>query len=282
MYNCRYESDNGHTFYFGYAYGTIFDLDPISQVDVDISTAQEYQQIGTIIEAETVGGVSREINGVFLDYTNTELVSDMLSAFVAGKQGKLYFNDNYYCECSVQKTPQIYLKNRKRSFSLMLYCAYPYWLYAKQSIYYSGGYTDCFEFPVCYDSHAFGVAESETYITCINDGMVEVPYKAIFTCSVSCEGYGIKNTSTGDILRFDDTLLSGETLSVYKEKGKLKIQKTVDGETVSAFDLLDNDSTFFSVPVGTSQIARIADSGLTGLKVVLYVRPVITGVIADD
>lgn len=282
MYNCTFETTDGNTFQFGYEYGTLFDLDPISELDVDISTSQGFQQIGTTIEAETVGGVSREIKGVFLDYTNTTLAYEMLTVFTPGTHGKLYFNDTLYCDCAVQKTPAISLVNRKRSFSLMLYCAYPYWVDSEETSYSIGGYTKSFSFPVCYDEHSFGEVNGDLYISCENSGMVEIPYKVVFTSATVAEGYGIENVGTGDMIKLNDTLVSGETVTIYREEGKLKIEKEADGETEDIFSTLDEDSTFFSIPVGTSTLAKFADSGSSGLSVELYIQPAYTGVVVDE
>ena len=170
MYNCTFVSTTGTTFYFGYEYGTIFDLTPLSEVEVELSTSQGFMQTGTTIEAETVTGISREITGVFIDYTDTELVQTMLDTFAPGVHGILYFNDTYYCECAVQKAPDVLLSKKKRTFSLMLYCPYPYWLESGDSTFAIGGYTAAFEFPVCYDSHQFGITNNSTYVNCKNTG----------------------------------------------------------------------------------------------------------------
>lgn len=281
MYECRFVTTDGDTFYFGYDYGTIFDVTPLSELDVEVSTSQGFQQVGTIVESETVGGVSREIKGVFLNWQNTSLIQSMLQIFTPGTHGKLYFNDEAYCDAVVQKTPALTLKNRKRTFDLLLYCAYPYWVDTESITSDIGGYTAAFEFPVCYDEHTFGIKNEDQYAVITNTGMVEVPCSVTFTASADVVNYGIENVYTGDFLKIDDTLESGQKVNVYWDEGRLKIEKTADGVTTNIFSLLDEDSTLFYLDVGDNVIKQFADDGNANLIVHITINPAHVGVIAD-
>lgn len=281
MYECKFVSTSGTTFNFGYSYGTIFDLSPLGELDVEFGTSQGYQQTGTTVESQSLQGVSREITGVFLDYSNTDLAQRMQKVFKPRAQGKLYFNDSYYCECYVQKTPAISLSSRNiRRFSLMLYCPYPYWMGASSAVYQIGGYEAAFEFPVCYDEHTYGIKNSSGHTNVYNEGQVEIPFSVTFTSDAESTGYGIQNVYTGDFLKLDDALESGEIMTVYFEDGRLKIEKTVDNSTEDAFYTLTEDSTLFELDVGDNLITPIADSGLDNLSVHISINPAYVGVIA--
>lgn len=281
MYDCRFVSTGGSVFKFGYDNGTIFDLDPLSELDVDISTSQGFLQNGEIIEAETVGGVSREIRGVFVDYTKTYLARNMISVFSPGVHGTLYFNDEYYCECVVQKTPSILLSNHKRTFSLMLYSPYPYWYKVGSSTAEIGGYVGAFEFPVCYDSHVYGVKNSEVYVNCYNSGGISTWYEVTFTSESSdISNYGIKNIYTDEYLKINDTLSYGEETKVYRDEGKLRVEKTVDGETTDILSLLDEGSTLFTMAPGDNVIEHFADDSTEDLVTTFTLNPAYVGVVA--
>lgn len=280
MYNCTFISTSGEKFYFGYDYGTIFDLDPLGELEVELSTSQGFMQTGNTVEAEVVNGVSRTITGVFIDYTDSDLAQAMNDMFAPGVHGVLYFNSNYYCECVVQKSPAILLSNRKRTFSLMLYCPYPYWLEADSSQSQAGGYTAAFQFPVCYDSHQYGIANADL-VNCYNSGAIATFYDVVFTTEAAdVTNYGIRNIYTDEILKLDDTLSYGESVHVYREEGRLKVEKTVDGETSSVFSLLDEDSTLFKLESGDNYIEHFADSNSDDLDTLITIYPAHAGVIA--
>lgn len=279
MYNCRFVAEDGRNFRFGYEYGTIFDLSPLSEINVDVSTSQGFQQVGTTVEAETVGGVSRTLSGKFLD-TSRDLPDRMLRTFVPGTHGKLYFGDDYYCDCVVQKVPAISLAAGKRDFSLMLYCAYPYWMQDVESAYILGGYTAAFEFPVCYDSHTFGVKSSALFTNCRNDGMVSVPYAVQFRAGAPVTNYGILNAATGEKLSLTDSLALGDVVTVYRDNGRLKVEKESGGVTTDIFSRLDEDSTLFSLAVGDNIIKMTADNGVDNLTAYVTLNPAFVGVLA--
>ena len=273
--------DSGATFYFGYEQGTIFDIDPLSEVDVEISTSQGFRQTGTTVEAEAVEGVSRQIKGVFIDGTDTVLPKEMIDAFAPGVHGKLYYNNDYYCECVVEKTPAMTLKNRKRTFELMLYCPYPYWLNVSSIISQIGGYTAAFSFPVCYDSHIFGVVNDSLITDVYNSGNAERPISVKFSCLTEVSNYGIENVETDEFLKLNDTLSIGEVVNVYWDDGKLKVEKTVDGVTSNIFSLLDEDSTLFYAAVGSNIFQQFADEGTDQLIVYVTMTEATAGVAAD-
>lgn len=284
MYMCKFISTGGDKFCFGYDYGTLFDLDPMGELDVDVNTSQGFLQTGTAIESETVEGVSRELSGVFVSDQSEALAREMMDIFAPGTHGQLYFNEDYYCDCVVEKTPYILLTldNRRRSFDLMLYCPYPYWLSVSETSYGIGGYTAAFELPVCYDTHIFGERNVAVYTDCNNSGSVERPLEATFTSMSSTTNYGLENISTDEVIQLNDTLVSGEKMHVYWEDGKLRIEKTVGEETENDFSVLDEDSDFFTLAPGENILKQFADEGADQLVVVVKVTPAVVGVVAED
>ena len=61
MYNAMFIKSNGDVFNFGLEYSTIFDILPLSELDVQIGTNQGFQQIGETIQTRGMKGVSRTI-----------------------------------------------------------------------------------------------------------------------------------------------------------------------------------------------------------------------------
>nr|DAQ14746.1 MAG TPA: hypothetical protein [Caudoviricetes sp.] len=150
-------TDAGAVLHLGWDYDAPYFLDPLNGVDVDLQTAQGVNQIGDTVEGQSVSGVSRTLSVVFwgayaLD--NARAFSKKLPYFT---KGTLYFGDHYFTRFVLQKTPYFSSYTPQPRCSLMLYSEKPFWydLNAVSSVL--GGYEKAFRFPVCYDSHIYGI-----------------------------------------------------------------------------------------------------------------------------
>ena len=127
MYKARYVSSGGQEFSFSYDNGVIFDIAPLSGVPGTVNTSQGYEQVGETYTSVTIGGLQRTINGKIL--RNVGAIKKTLSnVFIPQSTGKLYFNEDYYCDCVVKTTPEYGVGQNYRNFYIELYCPYPYWL----------------------------------------------------------------------------------------------------------------------------------------------------------
>lgn len=276
MYKAKFVSDAGREFIFSYENGVIFDISELSGVSVSLSTSQGFGQYGETIEGKSVAGFQRTINGKFLN--NREYNKrNMLAVFAPLTDGKLYFNDEYYCECSVAETPLLGVS--EPSFFITLYCAYPFWLKSTESNFALGGYTPAFRFPVNYSQpHRFGIKNPTAYVNCVNNGVVDAPYSVRFTADATVENYGIVNPVTLKFLKINDTIEIGEEVNVYRKNGKLYVEKNKDRVTSSIFAKLDEDTDLFYMAVGDNPINAIADSGKDNLKVSIVFNDSFSGV----
>lgn len=257
MYNARFLSDSGRKFRFGYEYGNIFDIDPLSGISADISTSQGFQQTGETVENTSTGGIERQIVGKLIRKIN-EQKYDMLKTFAPGMFGTLYFNERYTCRCVVKQSPQFGEGKNKETFVLTLFCPNSYWLSAEGKSYILGGYSPAFRFPVNYATpHRFGTKNPTAFINCVNDGAVSVDFTARFTADAPVENYGIMNAVTFEYIKIFDNLDIGDETVVYRKNGRLIVEK--NGEDI--FSLLDEDSNLFSVNAGDNPLKATADSG---------------------
>lgn len=263
MYNARFLSDNGRQLRFGYEYGNIFDIDPLSGVSADISTSQGFQQNGETVENVSTGGIERQITGKLLKNLAAQK-KDMMRACAPGTYGTLYFNERYTCRCVVKQSPQFGEGQTKETFVLTLFCPNSYWLSVDGKGYILGGYTPAFRFPVNYATpHRFGVKNPTAFINCVNDGAVEVDFTARFTAEVPVKNYGIINAVTLEYLTINDTLNVGDETVVYRKNGRLLVEK--NGEDI--FSKLDEDSNLFTVSPGDNPLKAAATSGEENLIV---------------
>lgn len=264
MYSAKIVTDAGNTVQFGYAYGIIFDISPVNGIDVDIATSQGFQQIGVTVENQSVGGLSRDIEGIiFRDIEkNTNTILKALPNFTTGK---LYFNDNYFCNIVVEKTPEIRIKKGKTVFEMRLFCASPYWYGADMYSYILGDYIPAFRFPTMYDAHIFGI-KSDTFINCYNDGDVQTDYTLTFTCSTPVTRPGIINVITLEKLNLDMTLEPSDTVRVYRNNGRLYITKEAGSVVEDVFYTLEDGSTLMWMHPGNNLLRVTADEGENALN----------------
>lgn len=257
MYNARFLSDNGRKFRFGYEYGNIFDIDPLSGIPADISTSQGFQQAGETVENASTGGIERQIAGKLIRSVN-EQKHDMLKAFAPGAFGTLYFNERYWCRCVVKQSPQFGEGKNKETFVLTLFCPNSYWQGVEGKSYILGGYAPAFHFPVNYSTpYRFGTKNPTAFINCVNDGAVSVDFTARFTADAPVENYGIMNAVTFEYIKIFDNLNIGDETVVYRKNGRLIVEK--NGEDI--FSLLDEDSNLFYLAAGDNPLKATADNG---------------------
>lgn len=258
MYRARIETDKGRTFVFGPENCNVFDIDPLSGVDVNLSTSQGFQQIGETVENQSVKGISRTIKGtIYKDQINT--ARQMLTYLSIFTTGRLYYNDEYYCEIIISKTPYVKtLKDGKVTFSMMVFCSLPYWYSTSTSTTTIGAYEPRFKFPVIYDSHMFGEKNPSAFINCYNAGAIESPYEARFTCTTQVKNPGLVNVYTLEKIEFNMTLELDDELVVRRDNGVLAVELTRDGKTTNALAYMTEDSTLFWLNPGDNVLRLTA------------------------
>ena len=277
MYNARIETKDGKTLNLGFENGIIFDITPLSEVDIEIATAQSFQQIGESVENTSVMGLTRELSGVIIrdEKKNAQNLISTLSAF---SSGKLYIGDRY-CEFTTKKTPYIIRKKSgKLTFNALIYCPYPFWLDDELSEYVFGGVTAAFSFPVIYDNHIFGIKKPVETTNCYNIGNVGQTMNIEFSTFASVGNFGLRNTVTGKFIQIAETITGDDRVNVRQENGKIYIELTHDNVKTNIIGKLVEMSTLFELEAGDNVLVPFADSGVENLNVYVNFNPAYTGV----
>ena len=126
-YKLTIRSQNGRTVTFNHGSGLSGNLDPISGVEVEISTSQGVNQIGESITDQTVGSVVRTLSGECLSVAAAKA---LLQALPPLSGGQLILNDRYACQYVVKRSPYLVRtpgSRNGRTFSALLQCSLPYW-----------------------------------------------------------------------------------------------------------------------------------------------------------
>lgn len=274
-------TDAGAVLHLGWDYDAPYFLDPLNGVDVDLQTAQGVNQVGATVEGQSVSGVSRTLDVVFwgayaLD--NARAFSKKLPYFT---KGTLYFGDHYFTRFVLQKTPYFSSYTEPRC-ELMLYSPKPYWYGLTATARVLGGYQPAFTFPVCYDSHTYGIRQDGEAAVLRNPGSLPVPFTATLRCTMTVEHPRVVDLKTGAFVGFDLTLQPGDVMEIYRSTSdRLACTLTRAGKTENIFAKLDEDSTLTELQPGDNVLSMQADSGSGYLQASVSFYPMEAGILPE-
>ena len=266
MYNAKFVKSNGDVFSFGLEYGTIFDISPLSELDVQIGTNQGFQQIGDTIQTRGMKGVTRTIRGRTIGEANS-LKMRMLTVFSPFASGKLYFDGKYYCNAVVKKTPAISVNDHDAEFSMMLYCPSPYWYAAQQSSYSIGRIIPAFHFPTAYTTHKFGTKNPSAFTNVYNPGEDTDDFELEFAATGDVTTFGVIDINTQEFIEITTKLTAGEVVRMYRDSGRLRVEMLSGGVATDIFGLLKYDSNLFTIRSGDNVWKMYAGAGIDSLSV---------------
>ena len=165
----------------------------------------------------------------------------------------------------------------------MLYTPKPFWydLTAVSSVL--GGYEKAFCFPVCYDSHIYGIRQDGTMAVLRNDGSLPVPFTATLSCTVTPVVHPkVVDLRTGAYIGFDLTLQPDDTLEIYRSTSdRLAVALTHEGITTNCFAALDEDSTLTELQPGDNVLSLQAESGASYLRASVSFYPMEAGILPE-
>lgn len=278
MYYAKFINSKGKTFNFGYRYGNIFDIDGLTGHDMDVAYSQGFNQIGETVENVSVGSHLFEIKGKLLGIP-TEQKKKLLSVFAPFESGRLIFEDKYFLECVVSKTPIITVDRVSPRFELVLSAPYPFWRKVTADSFAVGSYAPAFSFPVNYsEAHTFGIENPSAFINVYNDGQIDAYYDLEFKTKTTSVNPSIINVNTQEFLKLNTTINQNEKLMVRRNGGRLVVEKESDGIVTDAFSLLDEDSDLLFIHIGDNIIRASADEGEDQLITSIKFNSAVVGV----
>ena len=275
-------TDAGAVLHLGWDYDAPYFLDPLNGIDVDLKTAQGVNQVGDTVEGQSVSGVSRTLSVVFWGrdaLTRARAFTKKLPYFT---KGTLYFGDRYFARFVLQKTPYFSSYTPQPRCSLMLYSEKPFWYSITATAAVLGGYEKAFCFPVCYDSHIYGIKRDGTAAVLRNDGSLPVPFTATLRCDMPVTHPKVVDLQTGAFIGFDLTLQPDETLEIYRSTSdRLACTLTRAGVTENIFSKLDEDSTLTELQPGDNMLSMQAENGSGYLQASVSFYPMEAGILPE-
>ena len=162
------------------------------------------------------------------------------------------------------------------------YSEKPFWydLNAVSSVL--GGYEPAFRFPVCYDSHIYGIKRDGTAAVLRNEGSLPVPFTATLRCDMPVTHPKVVDLQTGAFIGFDLTLQPDETLEIYRSTSdRLACTLTRAGVTENIFAKLDEDSTLTELQPGDNVLSMQAENGSGYLQASVSFYPMEAGILPE-
>ena len=279
MYNVRYVSGNGDNIRFGADTDCIIaTMDGVTGYEVEAAVSQGFGQTGVSVGNLAVGGQSVGILG-FIRRNDTAAKRALLSAFAPLSSGVLWWEEKYWLPVIVKNAPQIAQTSWAR-FSVTLLAPYPFWRGKDANRQQIGRVIPEFRLPVNYaQTHRFGTTDVNNAVNCFVRGNLETDFRLTFTAkNDSVVNPSLVNLSTRKSSSFTVTLLPGDSISMYREDGVLRVVKSVSGLETSAFDTLDDTSALFSLAPGDNPLRVDADSGKLELSTEITYYDVYAGV----
>ena len=275
-------TDAGAVLHLGWDYDTPYFIDPLNGIDVELKTAQGRNQVGDTVEEQVVSGVSRTLSVAFWGADALPRAWAFTKKLPYFTKGTLYFGDRYFTRFVLQKLPYFSSYTPQPRCELMLYSEKPCWydLNAVSSVL--GGYRPAFRFPVCYDSHIYGIKQDGTAAVLRNDGSLPVPFTATLRCDMPVEHPKVVDLRTGAFIGFDLTLQPEETLEIYRSTSdRLACTLTRAGVTENIFAKLDEDSTLTELQPGDNVLSMQAESGAGYLQASVSFYPMEAGILPE-
>lgn len=269
MYSLRYVRSDGKTIIM--TPDSDFLIATVSGVTgytTNLSTSQGYEQIGNSVDGSSVSGQSININGFVLGI-KPEAKQLLLSVFAPQTGGRLYWEDKRWIDVYVKSSPTITQEKNSR-FNMSLYAPYPYWRSVQKTTRRLGVVTKMFSFPVNYaKAHKFGEVDMSGAMNCYNNGSAPTVFSVSIKFKVDVVNPVITCIHCGKFLRLNGTMAAGDFVTITQENGSVIVEKTAEGETVNALDMLDDASDLFQLEIGDNVLQTSADQNGEYMEVVL-------------
>lgn len=239
-------------------------------VDVDFATAKGSQTYGVKVESQQAMPKTISITGTILGDAR-EKRKKMLRVMAPMQPGKLQFNGQHFMNVYPKQSPTVERYNNNPRFSFMLYAPVPFWHNSGGTNTPLYGAEGMFSFPWDWGSEfQFSTVRNGT-ANVVNDGDVPCAWELTVVALGTVQNPCITKVSTGEFVRVNVTLSSGEKLYVSTVDDEMMVVKAdANGNEVDIFNSLDIDSARFLLDVGDNLIDFTPATGTAQATVNFY------------
>ncbi|CEG28076.1 phage tail family protein [Bacillus sp. B-jedd] len=261
MEKVTYINTRGETIEFSHRPPFILSkIDGLGDVEASVQSQQAYGQDGdTYINSQLEPRyISMEISIVAKHQNDLSQNRQLLTRLLNPKNGEGYLKYENglvtriigaICE-HVPKFPPNSRKSRYQVSFINLKCPNPYWQSADEYSESLSSWEGTFEFPFSFPIE-FGTRANRAILS--NDGDEKTPVVIVFYGPATSPS--ITNETTGETIKVNRVLASGEVLEVNTEFGNKTVEIIKpDGLRQNVFNYIDPDSEFFQLAPGKNAL----------------------------
>ncbi len=286
-----YTNSNGESVEFSttsiYHCNVSTDVDGLTDIKNTVYTSSAMEQHGDTYIGHHIEPRDIEISGSINTKSKSEALTyrrelaRILSPERAGTL--LYVADDFRRVINVKPEDALGVSRKKVLFDFdvnFIACS-PFWTMETESKDEIADWVASWEFDAEIDADdgmIFAYREPSLIVNCYNDGDVDTGLRIVFTAIGSVVNPQLMNIGTGEYIQINQTLQSGDTVTVntaYGQKGATLLRNGVE---TNYFRYIDVDSTFMQLGSGDNLLRYAADDGLDNLEVTVYHKPEYLGV----
>lgn len=200
--------------------------------------------------------------------------------------GKLrYENDSVVKEIeavadSVPVFPDVLRTEVMQKGLVSFVCPDPYWRDIADTKTEIALWEPRFEFPLelTAEGSEMGVRSPSLIVNVLNTGHVETGMIIKFRATGTVVNPALVNVNTAEYFKINRTLTAGETITINTNRGKKRIESTLNGVTTNIFNNIVFGSTFLQLDIGDNLFRYSADEHIEALEADIYHSPLFVGV----
>ncbi len=248
-----------------------------------INTFKAPEQDGAFFISSTLDMRNITLEGSVLANTVDEAYErrkQFLRVFTPKRQGKLFVRDRQI-SCVVEEAGfAASSRERAPNFFVSLLCPSPFFEALEEVREELAMWTPLFHFEleIPESGMEFGSRQPSQIIKVDNIGDVPCGCQVVFKALGSVTNPELMDVDTGEYVRLNTTMGSGEELRVFTHFAGKRVVSIIGQTESNAFSLLDTSSTFMQLAAGRNTLRYSAAANMDLLEVSIFYRPQFLGV----
>lgn len=258
-------------------------LDGIGQTKQSVNTFKAPEQDGAFFISSTLDMRNITLEGTVVAGTVDEAYEQrkrLLRIFSPKLQGTLVVRGRQIA-CIVEEAGfAASSRERAPNFFISLLCPSPFFEALEEVREELAMWTSLFSFGLAIPGSGiqFGSRQPSQIITVDNIGDVPCGCSIIFKALGLVTNPELMNVDTGEYIRINKTMASGEELHIYTHFAGKRVTSIIGTTENNAFSVLDIGSTFLQLAAGRNTLRYNAAANMDLLEVSLYYRQLFLGV----
>lgn len=288
-----YTNENNETVEFSvgskFHVNVLRDANGLADIRNTIYSSSAMGQHGDTYIGEHIEPREIEVTGkVLSDDKDTQILArrELARKLNPDLEGTLKYEYNGFVKtiwAKAKNTPTITHDGLSMEFSVVFLCLDPFWRDTEDSLIQLAQWVGDWEFPCEINKNdandmIFGHRDQPTVVNVRNEGDVETGMVITLSATATVTGATITNTVTGEYLKLNYSLDSGDVVRINTNYGQKSITLDQSGVETNIYRYLDVNSTFLQLKVGDNLMQYSATTGINNLDVSITYSPQYLGV----